>query len=79
MNAVVQIGAFSSEDLATRAFHDAARVGGAKMSGKAMRIVPIAKGDATLWRVAATGFASKDDAQVVCDRLKAAGKSCFVR
>ena len=76
---VVQIGAFSTEELATKAFHDAARLGGSKMSGKAMRIVPIVKGDDTLWRVAAVGFTSKDDAQTVCDALKAAGKTCFVR
>jgi hypothetical protein len=79
VKAVVQIGAFSSEELATAAFHDAARIGGGKMSGKAMRLVPIEKGDVTLYRVAATGFTSKEDAQAVCDRLKAAGKACFVR
>ena len=76
---MVQIGAFSSEDLATKAFHDAARLAGGKMSGASMHIVPIVKGDETLYRVAAVGFASKDDAQSVCGRLKAAGKSCFVR
>ena len=79
MKAVVQIGAFSSEELATKAFHDAARLGGGRMGGKSMRIVPIVKGDQTLYRVAAIGFTSKDDAQGVCDKLKAAGKSCFVR
>ena len=79
VKAVVQIGAFSSEELATAAFHDAARIGGGKMSGKAMRLVPIEKGDVTLYRVAATGFTSKEDAQGVCDKLKAAGKACFVR
>ncbi len=79
VKAVVQIGAFSSEELATAAFHDAARLGGGKMSGKSMRIVPIVKGDATLYRVAAIGFTSKEDAQAACDRLKAGGKSCFVR
>ena len=79
VKAVVQIGAFSSEELATKAFHDASRLGGGRMSGKAMRIVPIVKGDETLWRVAATGFASKEDAQSVCDTLKASGKACFVR
>jgi len=77
--AVVQIGAFSTEELATKAFHDAVHLGGGKMSGKAMRIVPIAKGDETLWRVAAVGFTSKEDAQAVCDSLKAAGRTCFVR
>jgi cell division septation protein DedD len=79
VKAIVQIGAFSTEDLAKAAFHDAARIGGGKMSGKAMRLVPIEKGDVTLYRVAATGFTSKDDAEAVCDALKAAGKSCFVR
>ena len=77
--AVVQIGAFSTEELATKAFHDAVHLGGGKMSGKAMRIVPIARGDETLWRVAAVGFTSKEDAQAVCDSLKAAGRTCFVR
>ena len=31
------------------------------------------------WRVQFDGFASREDAAAFCNRLKAAGKSCFVR
>ena len=37
------------------------------------------KDGATLYRTAITGFASKDEANALCDKLKAAGKTCFVR
>ena len=75
--AVVQIGAFSTEDLARKAYQEAAAKSGA--SGKAMRLVPIDKNGQTLWRVAMTGFTNKESADAACGRLKAAGRPCFVR
>ncbi len=75
--AVVQIGAFSTEDLARKAYQEAAAKAGA--SGKAMRLVPIDKNGQTLWRVAMTGFTNKESADAACGRLKAAGRTCFVR
>jgi hypothetical protein len=75
--AVVQIGAVSSTALADRAWKDAIAVAGG--SGKGKSIEKIEKNGATLYRTAVTGFASRDAAQAFCAKLKAAGKSCFVR
>jgi hypothetical protein len=78
--AVVQIGAFSSPDLAERSWSQAAGVGGGAMAGKTKRVTPVTKADgSTVYRTAIGGFASRDDAQALCDRLKASGQTCFVR
>jgi len=75
--AVVQIGAVSSTALADKAWKDAIAVAGG--SGKGKSVEKIEKNGATLYRTAVTGFASRDAAQAFCAKLKAAGKSCFVR
>jgi hypothetical protein len=50
------------------------------MAGKGKRVVPVAKPDgSTLYRTSITGFASRSDAQALCDKLKSSGESCFVR
>jgi cell division protein FtsN len=77
--AVVQIGAFSSEALADQEWSKAAAVAPGAMAGKGKRVVPVTKDGSTLYRTAITGFASRDQAQALCDRLQAAGASCFVR
>jgi len=77
--AVVQIGAFSSEALADKEWSKAAAVAPGAMAGKGKRVVAVSKDGATLYRTAITGFASREDAQSLCDRLQAAGASCFVR
>lgn len=77
--AIVQIGAFSSETLADRAWSAAAAIAPGAMAGKGKRVVPLEKDGATLYRTAITGFASHDSAAALCDKLKAAGRSCFVR
>jgi hypothetical protein len=77
--AVVQIGAFSSEALADKEWSKAAAVAPGAMAGKGKRVVEVTKDGATLYRTAITGFASQEQAQSLCDRLKAAGGSCFVR
>jgi cell division protein FtsN len=77
--AVVQIGAFSSETLADKEWSKAAAVAPGAMAGKGKRVVAVTKDGATLYRTAITGFASRDQAQTLCDRLQAAGASCFVR
>ena len=48
-------------------------------AGKGKSVEKIERDGATLYRTAVTGFASRSDAAAFCDRLKAAGKSCFVR
>lgn len=78
-SAVVQIGAFSSEALADREWSKAASVAPGAMAGRGKRVVPVEKDGQTLYRTSITGFASHDQAVALCDRLKAAGGSCFVR
>jgi cytoskeletal protein RodZ len=75
----VQIGAFSSPAQADEGFRAAAAIAPAAMTGKGKRVEPVQKGSATLYRTTVTGFASRADAQAFCDKLKAAGKSCFVK
>jgi cell division protein FtsN len=77
--AVVQIGAFSSESLADTEWSKAAAVSPGAMAGKGKRVIPVTKDGSTLYRTAITGFASREQAQALCDRLQAAGASCFVR
>jgi outer membrane biosynthesis protein TonB len=75
--AVVQIGAVSSTALADKAWSEAMAI--APAAGKGKSVQKIDKDGATLYRTAVTGFASKAEAAAFCARLKAAGKSCFVR
>lgn len=75
--AVVQIGAVSSPELADKTWREAIAAAGG--SGKGKSVEKIDRNGATLYRTAVTGFASREDATAFCNRLKAAGKSCFVR
>jgi cell division septation protein DedD len=76
---VVQIGAFSSEALANKSWDGAAGVAPGAMAGKGKNIAPMNKDGATLYRVAITGFSNRADAQALCAKLSAAGRTCFVR
>jgi len=75
--AVVQIGAVSSTALADKAWSEAVGIAGG--AGKGKSIEKIERNGGVLYRTAVTGFASREDATAFCNRLKAAGKSCFVR
>ena len=77
--AMVQIGAFSSQALADKGWNDAASVSPGMAAGKGKQVETIEKDGKTLFRTSVTGFASRADATAFCDRLKAAGKSCFVK
>jgi len=77
--AMVQIGAFSSQALADKGWNDAAAVSPGIAAGKGKRVETVEKDGKTLFRTSVTGFASRADATAFCDRLKAAGKSCFVK
>ncbi len=78
--ATIQIGAFSSRALADKGWNDTAAVAPGSMAGKGKRVVEIDKDDGTkLYRTSITGFASHEAALALCERIKAAGKSCFVR
>lgn len=73
----VQIGAFSSQALADKGYRDALGIAGGSGLGKS--VTPVQSNGSTLYRTTVTGFSSRDAAAAFCDRLKAAGKSCFVR
>jgi len=78
--AMVQIGAFSSKDLADAGWNDAAGFAPGDMAGKGKRVVPLTKADgSTLYRTSITGFASRDEAVALCAKLKAAGRACLVK
>ena len=78
--ATIQIGAFSSRALADKGWNDAAAVVPGSMAGKGKRVVEIDKDDGTkLYRTSITGFASHEAAVTLCERIQAAGKTCFVR
>jgi SPOR domain len=75
----VQIGAFSSSELAEKGWNDVAALAPAAISGKGRRVEALSRDGKTLYRAYVTGFASRDSAQTFCDKLKAAGKACFVK
>jgi hypothetical protein len=75
----VQIGAFSSSALAEKGWSDVAALAPAGMAGKGRRVEALAKDGKTLYRAYVTGFSSRDAALAFCERLKAAGKACFVK
>jgi len=76
---VVQIGAFSSEALADKSWDQAAGAAPGQMAGKGKRVAPLAKNGATLYRTSITGFSTRTEAQSLCVKLTAAGRTCFVR
>lgn len=75
----VQIGAFSSAALADKGWRDTAQLAPASMSGMGKRVEPVSKDGKTFYRAYVTGFSSRPAAQAFCDKLKAAGKACFVK
>jgi hypothetical protein len=77
--AEIQIGAFSSPAQADEGWSAAAAVAPGPLAGKGKKVVALDHDGATLYRTFITGFASRDAAQAACDRLKAAGRTCFVR
>ncbi|MDE2487926.1 MAG: SPOR domain-containing protein [Alphaproteobacteria bacterium] len=77
--AVVQIGAVSSPALADKTWNDAVTVAPGLAAGKGKGVEKVEKDGRTLYRTSVTGFSSRAQAQAFCDKLKAAGKACFVR
>jgi cell division protein FtsN len=77
--AEIQIGAFSSQTQADQGWSAAAAAAPGPLAGKGKKVVPLDHDGATLYRTYITGFASREAAQAACDRLKAAGRTCFVR
>lgn len=77
--AAVQIGAFSSQALADKGWNDAAAIAPGPAAGKGKSVEKVDVNGKTLFRTQVTGFASRADAAAFCDKLKAAGKACFVK
>jgi cell division protein FtsN len=75
----VQIGAFSSSALADKGWGDIVMLAPAAMAGKGKKVEALSKEGKTLYRAYITGFSGRDSAQAFCDKLKAAGKACFVK
>jgi Flp pilus assembly protein TadD len=74
---VVQLGAFSNERNAERAWLQAsARYG---LEGRRPLTTTIDMNGRTLNRVSVSGFASAGDAQRLCGQIRSAGGACFVR
>ena len=78
-SALVQIGAYSSNELASKGWGDIAKAFPKPMSGKSKTIVPVEKDGSTLYRTSIGGFASRSEATAFCEQLKAAGKICIVK
>jgi len=77
--AAVQIGAFSSQALADKGWSDATALAPGAAAGKGKSVEKVDKDGKTLFRTQVTGFASRAEAAAFCDKLKAAGKACFVK
>lgn len=77
--AVVQIGAFSSADLAAKGYADVASDMSNRMSGKARHVLPLEVNGKTLYRTWVSGFASRSDAVAFCETLRTKNKSCIVK
>ncbi|HLZ77290.1 SPOR domain-containing protein [Phenylobacterium sp.] len=77
--AFVQIGAVSSTALADKAWTDAAAIAPGLAAGKGKNVEKVDVNGKTLYRVQVTGFGDRASATAFCDKLKAAGKACFVK
>ncbi len=76
---VVQIGAFTSPDLAKGGWQRVAGLVGGAINGKGRHIEPVDAGGATRYRSQVTGFATHADAVAFCSALKAKGHDCLVK
>ena len=74
---VVQLGAFSNEGNAERAWQQAERQ--FALGDRAPMTTTIAINGRTLHRVSVAGFASQGDAARMCQSIRARGGACFVR
>jgi hypothetical protein len=75
----VQIGAFSSTEIADREYAAVAGRFGQYASGAEKRVTEVTtSGGSTLYRTAFSGL-SRERATAFCNALKAAGRDCIVR
>jgi hypothetical protein len=76
--ASVQIGAFSSAEIANTEYAKVRAAYARYTAGRGKHVEPVERDGQTLYRTAFTGFAP-DDARAFCAALKAAGKACIVK
>lgn len=76
--AAVQIGAFSSTEIANAEYAKVRSAFAQYTSGRGKGVEPVVREGQTLYRTTFTGFA-REDAQKFCAALKAAGRACIVR
>jgi len=74
---VVQLGAFSNEGNAERAWQQASQR--FALDGRAPLTTTIEINGRTLHRVSVAGFAGQSDAARMCGQIRASGGACFVR
>jgi hypothetical protein len=77
--AVVQIGAFASESQADKGWDSAAGIAPGAMAGKGKKVEAVSRSGETFYRTSITGFSNRAEAKALCDKLEAAGRTCFVR
>ena len=75
----VQLGAFDSVGVAQDGWSRASRRFGAQLAGKDGVSTSATVNGATVYRLAATGFDSRAEAQSACSAIARSGGSCFVR
>ena len=74
----VQIGAFTSQDIASTEYAKVASSYGLFVGGAGKKIEKVETASGTFYRTAFTGL-SADKAKSFCSALKAAGHDCIVR
>lgn len=75
-SAKLQLGAVSSEAEA-RTQWNRIRARFSILSNKTLFVQPVNTGGKTLYRIQASGFASRNDAKTACGQISAAGQACF--
>lgn len=75
----VQLGAFDSVGVAQDGWSRASRRFGAQLAGKDGVSTSATVGGRTVYRLAATGFDSRAEAQTACSAIARSGGTCFVR
>ncbi len=76
---VVQIGAFTSPEIATTEYNKLVSSYGLFLSGTGKRVEKVDTSNGTVYRTSFTGFATAEKAHAFCSALKAAGHDCFVK
>ncbi len=77
--AVVQIGAFDSQETANREYASVASSYGLFVGGTSKRVEKVETPKGTFYRTSFAGFATAEKARSFCAALKAAGRDCIVK